>query len=300
VSDPAGQPEPRRTRGRAFPEAVARGPVVLDAAIGTRLIARGLDLAREDPALWVLDRPADVFDLHALDVAAGSDAVLTNTFGANRRWLDRFGRADDAAAINRHASALARDAAGPDRFVIGSVGPTSADDPGALIEQVEALAAGGVNALLFETYRADQAERALKTLGPRRAGAVPWLVSLVDWPQAETAELARRLEGLGAWALGVNCVSGMAPALRIASALAGVSRLPLLVKPSVGLPGEPPATPESFGAAVPALLACGVRLIGGCCGTTDEHVAALRAACYDATIHSPAGGSGPARDTETR
>jgi methionine synthase I (cobalamin-dependent) len=279
---------------------VARGPDVLDAAIGTRLIARGLDLARDDPALRVLHRPADVFDLHARDVAAGSDALLTNTFGANRGWLDRFGRGDDAAAINRRAVALAREAAGSDRLVIGPVGPTSADDPGALIEQVEALAVAGVDALLFETYRADQAERALKALGPSRAGAVPRLVSLVDWPRAETAELARRLEGLGGWALGVNCVSGMARALRISSALAEVSRLPLLVKPSAGLPGEPPATPESFGAAVPSLLGCGVRLIGGCCGTTDEHVAALRAACYDATIRSPAGDAGPARETEAR
>src|SRR5581483_10567116 len=93
-------------------EALARGPILMDAAMGTRLIARGLDLAHDDPCLWCLDRPDEVLDIHRRDVAAGADAVLTNTFGANRLTLDRLGRSADVVAINRRAVELARAAAG--------------------------------------------------------------------------------------------------------------------------------------------------------------------------------------------
>lgn len=279
MTEPGARPlAPRNLR-----EAVARGPLVLDAALGARLIALGLDPSRDDPALWTIDRPDAVLDLHVRDVLAGSDALLTNTFGANRHWLARFGRAADSAAINRRATALAREAAGPGRFVIGSIGPTACDDPDALVRQVEALADSGVDALLFETHRGEQAERALGIVGQGVSGTLPRLVSLVEWPGSGPAGLARRLEDLGACVLGVNCVSGMGPALKAVRAIAGLTWLPLLVKPSAGLPGGPKASPASFAAAVPALLACGVRLIGGCCGTTEEHVAALRAACYDAS-----------------
>ena len=91
-----------------FLAALARGPLILDAAMGTRLVARGLDLAHDDPAIWNLSHPEAVAEIHARDVAAGSDAVLTNTFGANRPWLARSGRDDRVEAINRRAVALAR------------------------------------------------------------------------------------------------------------------------------------------------------------------------------------------------
>src|SRR4051794_5009734 len=116
---------PRRVADRAgsdrFRASMARGLLVLDAAMGTRLIARGLDLSCDDPALWNLSHPEVARGLHALDVAAGSDAVVTNTFGANRSWLARYGRAGDVAAMNRRAVELARQAAGPNRFVVGSI-----------------------------------------------------------------------------------------------------------------------------------------------------------------------------------
>ena len=141
---------------------MARGLLVLDAAMGTRLIARGLDLSGDDPSLWNLSHPEVVRELHARDVAAGSDAVVTNTFGANRHWLARYGRAGEVAAINRRAVELAREAAGPGRFVLGSIGPTASEVPGAAREQAEALAGSGVDALLFETHTLEQAERALE------------------------------------------------------------------------------------------------------------------------------------------
>src|SRR5579859_5094964 len=92
-------------------------PLVLDAAMGTRLVAAGLDLNADDPALWNRTHPELVRAVHRRDIAAGADAILTNTFGANRCWLDRFGAAQIAAELNRAAVALAQAEAGPDRYV---------------------------------------------------------------------------------------------------------------------------------------------------------------------------------------
>ncbi|MFO0950467.1 MAG: homocysteine S-methyltransferase family protein [Isosphaeraceae bacterium] len=318
------------------------GPVVLDAAMGTRLVARGLDLASSDPCLWVLDRPDDVREIHRRDVAAGADGVTTDTFGAHRAWLDRFGRAEDVARVNRRAVEIAREAAGPFRLVLGSVGPAASAHPRDLAEQVDLLSDAGVDALLFETLRPDEAVTILSVLGecgvrgsldrrpdhlspPCEAGAggvklvenagpaptppcippsqggkssrttpagyhlgedLPRIVSLFAWPSDGLADLARRLEDLGASAIGVNCVAGMPAALDVLRRLAPVTTLPLLVRPSAGLPGEPPALPGSFAAAVPELISLGVRFLGGCCGTTHEHVAALRHACDASAVRA--------------
>jgi methionine synthase I (cobalamin-dependent) len=263
---------------------LARGPLVLDAAMGTRLIARGLNLGTGDPCLWNLDHPGEVAAIHARDVAAGADAILTNTFGANRAWLARFSLSGRVVAINRRAVALARDAAGPDRFVLGSIGPTASEDPVACREQAEALIDAGADALVFETHRDAQAEAALSAVRP--IATVPLLVSLVAWPDAVSV-VARRLADLGASALGGNCQPGMGPALRLAEALRRAIDLPIIVKPAASGPGlSIPAHPASFAAAVPRLLELGPILVGGCCGATEAHVAALRDACYAGTGRS--------------
>ncbi|WP_435008165.1 homocysteine S-methyltransferase family protein [Tundrisphaera lichenicola] len=251
-----------------FREALDRGPILLDAAMGTRLIARGLDLAVEDPSSWVLNRPDVILDIHRKDVDAGSDAILTNTFGANRAWLARSGQADRAPEINREAARIARIAAGPDRLVLGSIGPTADGDPDALREQAETLIEGGVDALILETHHFDQARSALKILVPE--SRIPVLASLYRWPDP-IGNTAQVLADQGASAIGANCIPGMGPALLIARKLRAACDLPLMVKPS---PGR--SSPGSFVRAVPRLLALGIRLIGGCCGTDESHVAALR------------------------
>jgi methionine synthase I (cobalamin-dependent) len=256
---------------------MARGSVRLDAAMGTRLIARGLRLEDDDPALWNERRPEAVASVHGLDVAAGAEALVTNTFGANRAWLARFGRADDVARLNARAVALARAAAGPDRPVIGSIGPTASGPPGVEREQAEALVEAGVDGVLFETYRLDEAERALRAVGPELG--VPRIVSLVSWPD-DVRQAARRLEGLGVAALGANCQVGPAPAVRLGEALRQATALPLWLKPAAGLPGGPLAGPERFAAELVPLLALGPVLLGGCCGTHESYVAALGAAWY--------------------
>lgn len=243
--------------------------------MGTRLLDRGLDLRIEDPAHWNLTRPGCVSAIHERDIAAGADAVLTNTFGANRCWLARYRFLAGIEEINRAAVALARQAAGHARYVIGCMGPTAAAEPAAAIEQAEALLAAGVDALLLETCLAPRALALMEAL--RGLDGVPRLVSLSQWPEP-LADTARSLVDLGAMALGGNCQPGMGRFLALAAELHRVIDVPLLVKPNAGLPGQAQADPASFAACVPALLARGVRLLGGCCGTTEAHVAALRGA----------------------
>ncbi len=278
---------------------IDRGLLLLDAGIGTRLVGLGLVLAVDDPCLWNLTRPDAVFAMHARDVGAGAGALVTNTFGANRRWLARFGRADQVDQINRAAVALARRAAGPDRLVLGDIGPTAV--PGgseagvgavavadAVVEQAASLIDAGADALVFETYRVESALAALDQLGRDAANgrAVPILVSLVDWPDPAGPAASALIER-GAVAVGLNCQEGMAEALPLAERVrrAVPPGFPIIVKPSAGRPGAGANRPldqaGDFAAAVPRLKALGPVLAGGCCGTDADHLAAIRRAWYD-------------------
>jgi methionine synthase I (cobalamin-dependent) len=241
-------------------------PLVLDAAMGTRLIARGLDLTRDDPSLWNLDRPEVVAEIHRLDLDAGADAITTNTFGANRKWLARYGRAADVAAINRQAASIARKLAGPDRLVLGCIGPTA---PGTEdeAEQARLLAEEGVDALLLETNAtAEPIGDRLCTL--HEAVGLPMIVTFALFADDDP------LPGLdfdpiavGLQAIGWNCI----PPDRAATLPHLLRRpvdVPLVLRPSGG----------GWEAEIPRLLDRGVRYFGGCCGTTEADVRALRRA----------------------
>ena len=119
--------------------------------MGTRLMALGLDRRSDDPVFWNLSRPGDVLAIHRRDVAAGSGAILTNTFGANRFWLASSGKMARSSRSIAGPSELAREAAGPGRFVLGDLGPTAALEEGAAVEQAAILVDAGVDALIFET-----------------------------------------------------------------------------------------------------------------------------------------------------
>jgi 5-methyltetrahydrofolate--homocysteine methyltransferase len=279
-----------RERGRRFRIAISRGPILLDSAIGTRLIARGLDLRTDDPALWNLSRPEEISRCHNLDIAAGSDAIYTNTFGAHRGRLAQIGAESLVRTANVRAVELARAAVGPSGFVIGCVGPREVmgESPATISandsyrEQAEVLIDSGVDALVLETHRVSSAEQAIPQV--RSLSELPILVSLVQGPK--TSSDAQRLADLGAFALGLNCETDLKAIEDQIIALARAD-LPLLVKPG----GSSPSTgainsPEDFADAVPRLLRYGVRLFGGCCGSTEAHLAALRTA-LGRSAHAP-------------
>jgi methionine synthase I (cobalamin-dependent) len=281
-ANPTSGPRDQSGRGAiGLLDAIDRGPLVLDAGMGTRLgFRRPLDLRVDDPCLWNLDHPEDVLDVHRRDAAAGSRVLFTNTFGANGAWLTRFARRGDVEPINRAGVDLARRAAGPSGFVVGDIGPSTSDEPGAAGRQAASLIVAGVDALILETFRLESAIVAMEELHAlRETPPVPLIVSLWRWPDA-AEEAARRLVDAGADVVGFNCRPAMSGASALARRLAGAVACPLLVKP--GAAGDDPAhgsSPAAFAAAVPELIDSHVRLIGGCCGTTEAHIAALSAAC---------------------
>jgi 5-methyltetrahydrofolate--homocysteine methyltransferase len=188
---------------------------------------------------------------------------------------------------------LARQAAGPEGFVVGDIGPSAAQRAGAAAEQAAALIDAGVDALVFETYRAEPLECVLREVRNTLETPIPLLVSLWQWPTSP-GPTARRLLDLGAAVLGMNCQPGIDAALAFSQLLDWVVSCPLLVKPSAADAGhsDSSSTPASFAAAVPRLVEKNVRLLGGCCGTTEAHVRALAAACaifQNAAQHDPRG-----------
>ena len=274
------------------PDALARGlaerPRVMDAAMGTRLIARGLDPARDDASLWNCTRPGAVAALHAEDRAAGADLIVTNTFGAHAARLSQLGWAENAADLVGEAARLARAAARESAWVFGNIGGGACGDERDLIRLAEVLESAGVDALYFETLFFDQAARALSWIRARtRLGVV---VSLVpeQAPPVSWRERGARLEALGASAVGLNCgsIASVNAALR---ELARGTSLPLLVKPALVSPaGEPESqAAPPWGSLVGSWIERGVRLIGACCGSTSADVACLRDA-VDAAWPAPA------------
>jgi len=243
-------------------------PMLLDAGMGTRLIARGLDLSRHDPSLWNLEAPEKVRSIHQLDHDAGSDALFTNTFGAHLATVPEA----VAESINATAVRLAREAIGAGGFVIASLGPRNVWEQRDF-RQIEILSASGVDALALETARPESALTALRAI--RERTNLPVLVSLFARPESD---FWREAEDAGAAALGINCIADFGLIRAILEDAARVVDLPLLVKPSAGLPGAEPAGPEMFANEVKGWLDRGARLIGGCCGTTDRHLRALRTA----------------------
>lgn len=249
-----------------FLDSLQRSPMLVDAGMGTRLIARGLDLNREDPCLWNRQRPEVVEAIHRLDREAGADALFTNTFGAHSVAETN----EDIDRINRAAVEIARRVVGAAGIVIGSLGPRpfwSAPD----FRQLSILTSSGVDALVLETAQPDQLVTALEAI--RNRTTLPLIVSVFARPEPK---IWQRFRDLGADVVGVNCLSDFEAIDRILEDAAWAVDLPLFVKPSGGLPGGSIASPEDFSSAAEGWLGRGVRLLGGCCGTTERHIGALR------------------------
>ena len=267
--------------------------LVFDGAMGSLLYERGVFVTQNFEQLNVT-RPDVVRKIHEDYVAAGAQVIETNTFGANRFCLDRHGLGDQVRAYNLAGARLAREAAGEDVWVGGSVGPSGLV-PGVaaqaeldlaaatFAEQAVALMEGGVDLLVLETFRHLEEIRIALEAARRIAPGTPIIASMAFDPTETVADgstpehVATTLRDWGADAIGVNCGDGPQLALAIAERMRGAG-LPLCVQPNAGLPRTVDgrllymATPEYFDVFARRTIQIGATMIGGCCGTTPEHV----------------------------
>jgi 5-methyltetrahydrofolate--homocysteine methyltransferase len=276
-------------------ELLVHGPVLTDGAWGTQLFARGLQRG-ERPDLWNLTHPGEVEAVARAYVEAGSRVILTNTFQANRFAL---GDGAEVTAINRAGATISRRAAGKGVRVFGSIGPTNSmlvdgdiDEDvlrAAFAEQAIGLAEGGADGLVLETM-SDVAEAALAVEAVRVTGLPVVACMTFDSGKlrnrtmtgATPAQAAERLTAAGADVIGANCGMGVDGAAPIVAALAAATDRPIWIKANAGMPelvGRDVVYslgPDGYAAHVAGLLAAGARFVGGCCGTTPDHVAAIR------------------------
>lgn len=277
-------------------DAIAAGPLLVDGAMGSLLYERGVLHTRSYDELN-LSQPELIRTVHRDYVHAGAEIIETNTFGANRMALARHGLAEQCMDINRCAVELARSAAGERAYVGGAVGPTgvkfgiaSASERKlarfALAEQIDTLVLAGVDAIILETFTSilevEVAIQVAKERGPR----VPVFAMMVFDAASKSdgglgpGEVADRMIGAGADVVGGNCGIGPAELYQVAIGMVGRGK-PVIAQPNAGMPASVEgrtiyvANPEHFGVFARRMLKSGVRLVGGCCGTTPEHTRAM-------------------------
>ena len=284
---------------RVLRELLDQRVVLFDGATGTRLYEMGIFINRCFDELN-LSAPEIVEEVHRGYTAAGVDVLETNTFGANRVKLERHGLGGDVEAINRAGAVLARRAAGEDLLVAGAVGPlgiriepwgpTSVDEAAELFaEQAGALAEGGVDLFSVETFY-DLAEIEAAVRGIRSVSNLPIVAQMTlddDGSSLEGVEpeiFGPRLESLPVEVVGVNCSVGPAAMLGAVERLAAVVRLPIVAQPNAGRPRAIDnrniylCSPEYVATFARRFVEAGARVVGGCCGTTPEHMKAIRRA----------------------
>ena len=242
---------------------------LLDAAMGTRLLARGLDLATTDPCLWNLSNADAVFRVHLADLAAGAQCISTNSFGANRFWLGRYAAADKATVVNEQAVAIARRAikeSGRKAEIAGSIGPTAFFDEITLREQVEILIAAGVDRLIFETL-APEAARQLCQWRIHEDYKLEMWASFFDWGK-NPLDLAFMLRDIGFSAVGLNCISDRRQILKVLGQISSIDGIRLFLKPSR-------MNFQAFLSVIRAYQGQNLVAVGGCCGTDDYWIRML-------------------------
>jgi methionine synthase I (cobalamin-dependent)/5,10-methylenetetrahydrofolate reductase len=271
--------------------------VLFDGAMGTMLYARGVFINQCFDDL-VLRAPDLVRDVHAAYVKAGADVIETNSYGANRAKLSQYGLEEQVAEINRRAAELAREAAGAARLVAGAIGPlgvrlepygpTSREEARSwFTEQAAALADGGADCFVLETF-SDLEEMEQAIAGARQAApALPIVAQMTVGPDLRTAygatpeDIVRALERWGADVVGLNCAVGPQTILEAIERMAAVATRKLSAQPNAGLPREVAgrhiymASPEYMSTYARHLIQAGAKVIGGCCGTTPEHIRAI-------------------------
>jgi methionine synthase I (cobalamin-dependent)/5,10-methylenetetrahydrofolate reductase len=302
---------------KPFLEAIDERVLVCDGAMGTMLYQKGVFINRCFDALN-LAQPDVVSEVHQDYVRAGADVVETNTFGANRVKLRAFGLSDRIRDINSEGARLARKAAGGRAYVAGAIGPlgiriepwgkTGVDEAEAWFrEQAQALADGGVDLFILETFR-DLNEIGAAIAAVRSVCSLPIVAQMTieedgnSLDGAPPEQFAPELERRGADVVGVNCSIGPAPMLETIERLAQATRARLSAQPNAGKPRDIEgrniylSSPEYMASYARRFVARGVRLVGGCCGTTPEHIRQIKLAvkalapsvAREAAAHRPA------------
>ncbi len=277
----------------SFLEAVRRGIVIGDGAMGTMLYQRGIFLNRCFDELC-LSSAGLVEDIHRAYMQAGSEILTTNTFGANRFKLQPYGLEDRVTEINRRGAELARRVADGRAYVLGSMGPTGVQlkplghtDPDEVApvfrEQVEGLVAGGADVLAFETFHSLE-ELAVGIRAARSVCDLPIIASAsfdrhgLTNAGVQPGEVVEVAESEGASVVGCNCSTGPNDLLDVVEQMASQTRLPIVVQPNAGLPRTVEdrliflATPEYMAEHARRFILAGASMVGGCCGTTPEHI----------------------------
>lgn len=274
-------------------------PHVFDGAMGTMLYSRGVYINRCYDELNLRD-PDLVRDVHKEYIRAGAEVIETNSYGANRVKLGRYGLEAETEAINRKAAEIARSAAGDDVCVAGAMGPlgvrieplgpTSKEEAfGYFAEQAKALAEGGVDLFVLETFNdLSEIEQAIGAI--RSVSDLPVVAQMVIQEDGhsplgtDVAVLAERLDEMGADVIGLNCSVGPHAMLEAVPRLVGATDRPLSIQPNAGLPREVDgrkmymASPEYMAEYAARLIRKGVRFVGGCCGTTPDHIKTISGA----------------------
>ncbi len=300
-------------------ELIADGRVhVVDGAMGTMLYARGVFVNVCYDELNI-QKPDLVRDIHRAYVQAGAGLLETNTFGANPVKLARHGLAADTHRINEAAARLARDAGGPRIAVLGAIGPlgvriepfgeTAVEEAeAAFAAQARGLLAGGVDGFILETF-SDLEELQAAVRAVRHVADLPVIAQMTVGEDGKTAygtapeTFGPILSELPVDVIGLNCSVGPNGMLDAVEALARTTRLPLSAQPNAGLPREVEgrkmymASPEYMASHARRMVEAGVRFVGGCCGTTPEHIRAISSFVQSVSPRHPGAVGIPAPST---
>lgn len=288
-----------------FARLFEHGPVILDGATGTNLQMAGMPVG-VCPEKWIAEHPDVIVRLQKEYVQAGTDILFAPTFTANRIKLEEYGLADELAAINRKMVELSRQAAGGKALVAGDITMTGrqlyplGEMPFEELvevykEQAKVIAEAGADLFVVETMMSLQECRAA-VLAIREVCELPVMVSLTYNEDGrtlygtDTVTAIVVLQSLGADAVGLNCSTGPEAMLAPVAAMAEYATVPILAKPNAGMPELEDGitvfktTPEEFALVGRQLAKAGAYLLGGCCGTTPEHIKALKEAVSDVLL----------------